>query len=170
VLIVSETFIAAGYPDRVWKQPLSEFERLQVERIIKRKSIDGNISIKYAERITKAARDYRKTARPRVAEVYWEVECGGGGVTLKVVTNPPNATVTLMNELFHVVCTAQGVNPKSFSECNLFDEVKDGEETTFAGVYYYSVRWPDGKTQSATRKDFNKHRNSQVWVIRRSDI
>ena len=86
---------------------------------------------------------------------------------LKIVTKPRGRKVRYIEALYYSFCTAQGVDPKKFRECDLWNVVSDGDEKTFSGAYYYQVSREDNSYTEPERKDFGGAPDSMTtWVIR----
>jgi hypothetical protein len=74
--------------------------------------------------------------------------------------------VRYIEALYYTFCTAQDVDPKKFNECNLWNNVRHGEEATFEGAYWYRVERSDGSFTDPKRKDFsNAPESMRRWVV-----
>ncbi|WP_445216194.1 hypothetical protein ACKWRH_28295 [Bradyrhizobium sp. Pa8] len=155
----------AKYPPSVWEKSLADAEQRQLARIR-----GGNVSrVLYGNDIealkTKLAA-YRQT-KPGLPRISWELECGGTfGHTVTVVIQPPGRRIRYIEALYYTFCASQGIDPKKFRECNLWNTLNHGEEATFDGAYWYQVERSDGSSTEPRRKDFSDTPDSvKRWVV-----
>lgn len=171
-------FIAAGYPEQVWKPLLVEYEEQQLEIAIaearsgphSREGFETSPADEHSgafyPRFARALNAYRRTSGADLPEVMIEGGCGAGEIGVYVKTSPPNASVVFIPRFFYQLCQKQGVDPTNVGRCDWWREAAEGMLQGFAGDYIYRARWPDGTTREG-RISFTDPTEGQTFVIRK---
>lgn len=156
----------AGYPREVWQPLIARFEREMLRSISVAKPWNAEKYQALSSDASDKLKAYRESNR-QLPEVYWEVGCGGTYHILKLTTEPRGASLRMTPSLFYLFCSKQGVQATSFSECNQWTRVADGEEVAVSGAYYYQVNWSGGPA-TTDRKDFSTvSGKATVWRVTR---
>lgn len=164
VTVASDRLKWLGYPSSTWERWLATYESDQLKNISVKKEYDVSITDKMIAQLTADLDRYRTSVAQQLPKVEWETACGGAGMPVRVTTAPRRGKVYLMPELFHIFCTAQGVKPDDFIQCNQWDEVSDDEEALVTGVYWYRAVWRNHSPVQG-RKDFTHVREGATWHI-----
>jgi hypothetical protein len=71
-------------------------------------------------------------------------ECGAGGLSVKITTDPRGAQLYIIPVFFKKLCEAQEKNVNDFHSCDRWREIHDGFSADVSGDYVYKARWADG--------------------------
>ena len=138
----------AGYPRRVWQPWVSQYEQAIVglaRRVPAQKffaawekspesKLDGLRHLLLAYRVD----------HPRLPEVLSRPEgCGGGEVSVNLVTEPAATQVSIIPAFFYELCRVQRIDPNDTARCAHWREVS-GPIVQVSGDYHYVAKWHDG--------------------------
>lgn len=70
--------------------------------------------------------------------------CGGGTVSVRIVTDPAGGQVMFIPTFFYELCRAKSIDPDDPVGCKRWREALGTASTAVAGDYHYIVRWADG--------------------------
>jgi hypothetical protein len=165
-----------GYPEPVFQPAVSEFEEKILSRIDKlskseldsiykgpvisagpnqnHEDIFGPFEKTYrqdARALASKLNDYRKQKNTKIPKIsVGGDECGAGGLTVKIITNPPGGSISIIPIFFYKLCRAQNLNADDPDSCDRWRDIHDGFNADVSGDYRYKARWQDGATREGT--------------------
>jgi hypothetical protein len=80
---------------------------------------------------------------PRAKKVYFQDECGGGGILVEFKV-PKGARLFYTSVFLANFCKTQGYDPSDRSACDQWIELFNGDNKMLAGFFNYVGEWPDG--------------------------
>jgi hypothetical protein len=84
---------------------------------------------------------------PRAKKVYFQDECGGGGVLVEFKV-PKGARLFYTSVFLANFCKTQGYDPTDRSACDQWMELFNGDNKMLAGSFNYMGEWPDGEKRA----------------------
>jgi len=133
----------AGYPKSVWESGLDNFEKQMLKRIGEGK--DEEFLLKqanaYFKRLTSVLDDYRRKSIRKIPRVYWDLDCGGHGITIKLQSNPRGAKIYLISRLMKEYCTDIGIDSDDIDKCREWESVAPGEDIMVSGDKIVQAIW-----------------------------
>jgi hypothetical protein len=70
--------------------------------------------------------------------------CGGGAVSVRIVTDPAGGQVLFIPTFFYELCRAQAIDPEDPAKCRRWREALSSTLTSVSGDYQFIARWADG--------------------------
>jgi hypothetical protein len=135
----------AGYPRTVWRRPLDELMKEQLNILSRRsgQSIDfGNVKkemLRHERRFLNVLEAYRKTSSKRLPayrHIRETASCAGDFFPMvKVQTSPAGGTISLIKDRNYVLCT-----DSKPSNCDLWFKARPNSEFP-PGTYRYKAQW-----------------------------
>jgi hypothetical protein len=99
----------------------------------------------------------------RAKKVYFEDECGGGGILVEFKV-PKGARLFYTSVFLEKFCKTQGYDPSDRSACDQWNELFNGDNKMLAGSFNYVGEWPDG-TKRAGRFDADQVRRTKSGAV-----
>ncbi len=144
-------FRRLGFPASTWQQPLTDYERKEVDRTIAAAapSDEDPIAAAFGRMIVRRLNAYRAShpGLPRIIDVGG---CGAGEGTVIIATVPIGGQVLFIPTFFYQLCKVEKQNADDPSSCPRWREAIEGKLQSVAGDYLYRVRWPDGVIRRGT--------------------
>lgn len=152
---LSTQLTALGYPSRLWKPLLDEWEEGSVDWILsgqpgefpwdkQQATLEETIDTPFMHHLSTTLNAYRNAENPSLPETMLGGGCGAGEVQILVKTEPAGGTVQIISVFQRMLCSAKGQNPDDTRECAEWHEAGNGFVPSVVGDYRYQATWPDG--------------------------
>jgi hypothetical protein len=152
---VAKDLKEAGYPERVWRPALDRLSKGRVDVLLdhRRKGLDllDENSVREPvipqEKQLVAALEVYRAGHPSLPPISpLTPSCGGDFVgAVRLATEPAGGVIRVIREFYFKLCAASQIPPYS-DQCDKW-AVAAVDTSISAGLYYYSARWPDGRTE-----------------------
>ena len=149
ILFMETTLVISGYPNKIWKSKVIDYEKKSVlNAIITKDLIDNRSGNKFTKALANDLKRYRSSHSRKLPIIHSGAdECGDGEVDVEIQTQPKAKKIQYINKIYFDLCKSQNINPLDSLTCDQYtDYASEKDGVYMAGRYKILVTW-DGPTR-----------------------
>jgi hypothetical protein len=153
-----------GYPRQTVLPLIAAVEKKLLARVASKGSVNFQDTLrKEATVLAQQLAAANTKLHLRARNVYFEDECGGGGILVEFKV-PKDARLFYTSVFLARLCKAEGYDPSDRSTCDQWNELFNGDNKMLAGSFNYVGEWRDG-TKRAGRFDADQVKRTKSGAV-----